>query len=230
MRNFVQILSVLALLHVFSVPVSAAPAVEISECGQVVESRSAVLVADLDCGPSEGGIVMQRGGRVELAGFSINVLPSGGSAIRCHGPCKVIGPGTVTGGTDTIGASRRLKVIGVTVTGAVRDGVESDQVVVKDCLIADNGTDGVDGHRKAKVIDSVVTGNGRNGIYTGDPSGRIKVKNSDVTGNAVSVLACGDPAECADLSSAVEPRVKNTQCGDWYDWASDSYTDLCAPN
>lgn len=72
-----------------------------------------------------------------------------------------------------------------------------------------NGAEGVDGDGTAKARSSTITANGLDGIR----GLRVIVKDTAATGNGTDA-SCGVTSECADVASAVAPRVTGTStCG-----------------
>ena len=86
-------LSAAIALAVLGQDVPAAALETVATCGQVV-AQAGILGADLDCSSETGpAVVLQRGARLTLAGFTITGNEGG---VLCTGPsCKIFGPGTI---------------------------------------------------------------------------------------------------------------------------------------
>ena len=82
-----------------------------------------VLAADLDCTGVNDNAVLIHNGTLSLGGFTI----TGGWGVFCDGPCKVYGPGTVTGSTyfGINGFGKSLQVKNVTITNNGQQGIQS---------------------------------------------------------------------------------------------------------
>ena len=97
---------------IFSLAVSSAgAATEVMTCGEIVEGGIATLVADLDCSTFTGVALTLAGARarLEMNGFTITGNPANPDlgiglpgfalpVVLCLGHCRVVGPGTITGG------------------------------------------------------------------------------------------------------------------------------------
>ena len=159
-----------------------AHAVDITECGQVVDDkprRVVNLVADLDCSdPNQydhHAISLWRGGTLNLNGFSL-IGPAGPSGhtvgVVCWFSCRINGPGTIEGfqlGIET--KYGPVRVTDVSITGAWHSGIDSE-----------TGTKGV------RLQNATVTGTGLDGIN----AIRLVARDSVIIGNGIYCPTCSD--------------------------------------
>ena len=148
-----------------SLAARASAVTDITICGQTVPpGETAILQTDLDCGSTDAAVVMERSTTLFLNGHTIAQAPSVGGAINCTaGPrrrCRVVGPGTVSGGYPTVGALGYVSLEGLTVSGAQGGW----------CVIATNGR---------AILEDVTVSGCPTGVYTG-PYGIMKATNVTV--------------------------------------------------
>jgi hypothetical protein len=180
---------------------SLAAVVEVDTCGQLVRGGKGVLVADLDCaGRNLPALTIERG-KLDMNGFTI----SGSSpwpALVCLGRCKIVGPGTVTGGGNGIDGKGRLTLVQVDVVGNDFLGVScfTSCSIRGPASIRDNGhgptapelyQHGVLTPATAKVRDVVISGNRGAGVVARNPldRGRVVLRNATVTDNQFAAIA-----------------------------------------
>ncbi len=187
MRRLTSSLMVIAGLLVLG---SAARAVDITECGQVVpEGQVGVLLGDLDCSDPNAaeqiiGVQLEPRATLDLDNFSLH--GSSGRGVRCRGACRVNGPGAITGfsiGILVLSGST-VRVTDVSVTGTSGYGILSisTRVILKRCSIIGAGGPGIDAAGKILAIDSLISDNAEQGL-----SGtKLIIRNSTVTGNGDS--------------------------------------------
>jgi hypothetical protein len=169
----------------------AAPVV-ITTCGQVVQGIG-ILAADLDCSGVADDAVKLRG-RLLLSGFTLTGNPAF-DVVRCQsGPCRVDGPGTITGGADGVRSDGPATVNGATISGNAGDGVRTDRASrLVGSQITSNGGDGVRAKTSATIKDSSVGANAGDGVRA-DRSARLS--GATISGN-------GGSGVDADVSSAL---------------------------
>jgi hypothetical protein len=166
-----QLLAVGCVLSLSVVSVRAATMV--TECGQVV-SGLALLANDIECDASWDmpAVLMSGPGRLMLQGHTISHVGDTDSrvGVACVMGCKVVGPGTISGGVGGIEAYGRVRV---------------DGVMVKDARYS-----GVVGLLSCRVKNSIVRGNG---IGSGRPGvlcdGPLSVVGSTIENNGSGVRA-----------------------------------------
>jgi hypothetical protein len=166
------------LLMLVAWPVLANGTVLVTTCGQTV--RGAGELADnLDCSGVEDE-ALRLTGRLHLGGFTITGRPSH-DVIECSGGCMIVGPGTITGGSEGVLGDGHVRVIDVTVMLNTGDGVHADSNArVSGCTVTDNLGDGIRTNGNARVLSSTVSGNGGSGVQA--DRGAI-VNDSTVTAN-----------------------------------------------
>lgn len=162
--------------------VQAGTPAPVTACGQQVQGTGQ-LVADLDCTGS-GDEAVKLDGTLLLNGFTLTGDPSF-DVVRCvAGGCRVIGPGTVTGGADGVRSDRGARVEGgATVSGNAGDGVRTEKTAkITGATISGNGGDGVRSKGSAVLKGAIVHSNGGSGVRT---DGTANVQEiSDVSFNA----------------------------------------------
>jgi hypothetical protein len=210
----------------------AAPAVhgmeEITSCGQFVRG-SATLVADLDCSATDDHAVKLQG-RLHLAGFTLTGHPAH-AAVYCEkGPCRIEGPGTLTGGADGVFSQKNTRLIGVVVTansgrgvwarksarlddasvtsnGGI--GVEADKINGQGTSFVGNGDDGAHTVRKALLFGCTVSGNAGDGVSS---DRLVKVSHyTSVTGNGLDGIDAG--RVMVKRAAAVAMNGTSAACG-----------------
>jgi hypothetical protein len=215
----------LALTLGLAAPVVAATT--ITTCGQEV-AGSSTLTADLDCTDVEDYAVVIHHGTLTLHGFTI----TGGWGVFCDGPCKVVGPGTITGseqfGINGFGSS--LKVKDVTLTNNALDAIQSyrnckiegpapimnngggiraaGNLTARNLTIADNAYEAINASNNAGISHVTLravtmTGNGF-GILTQNGA---KIVDSVITGNGQSgiqdnFINCDHPSSLIVLKNS----------------------------
>ncbi len=181
----------------FAATAFAATPIPVTTCGQVVHGTGQ-LTANLDCAASAGEAVKLTG-TLLLNGFVLTGAP-GFDVVRCEtGACRVVGPGTVTGGSDGIRSDRGARVeAGAVVTGNSGDGVRTDKTAkVAGATVSANGGDGVRSKTTATITDATITGNAGDGVRT---DGSATVKGSTVTGNGGNGIDSDKTAKAMKLS------------------------------
>lgn len=159
---------------------ASAASIPVTTCGQIVKGTGQ-LVADLDCSAGVGEAVHLTG-TLLLNGFVLTGAPTS-DVVRCEtGACRVVGPGTVTGGTDGVRSDRGARVeAGAIVTGNAGDGVRTDKTAkITDATVSANGGDGVRSKTTAVLSGASILGNTGDGVRT---DGTATVKGSTVSGN-----------------------------------------------
>lgn len=209
-------------------PAAFADPIPVRVCGSVVTGK-AELVANLDCSSYPGSVVVILGrGSLRLNGFTIAantaVLPTDVAGVACRPSvpgkterCKVIGPGTITGGSIGIDGGFAPRVSNVTITDAGTAGIIGGNVVVRGSVIQDNGWRAVHysgrGIYAASVLltSSDVSNNAEQGIWSN--GGRVRIRRSTLVGNGMSPNCAVAPNQCADLVSSELPRLRDSTCG-----------------
>lgn len=164
-------------------PARAGTPVPVTTCGQQVQGAGQ-LTADLDCTGS-GDEAVKLNGTLLLNGFTLTG-DAGFDVVRCLvGACRVIGPGTVTGGADGVRSDRGARVEGAAVvTGNSGDGVRTDKTAkITNASVTANGGDGVRSKTTAVLNGAVVTGNAGTGVRT-DATANVKASTIDGNGDA----------------------------------------------
>jgi hypothetical protein len=205
----------IALVSVHSQEAVAEPLL-ITTCGQTVTGR-AELAADLDCSTFPGDAVSIERGSLLLNGFTLtgSLLPGAYAAVACHRGCRVIGPGTITGGQtggvvgDLLGPTVFVYVRDVTITGCTGTAAAAELLRARGVTATNNGA-GLYGGATLRVRDSFVMDNLGIGAFT---QGRVRIADSTVTGNAYDPAGCLVPGVCPDVASYRPPRVVRTVCG-----------------
>jgi hypothetical protein len=182
----VRCLSVLGSLSLI-LTASAHAAGPITTCGQEV-SGGGTLTGDLDCTGTDDDALLVHGGTIALNGFTI----TGGRGIFCDGPCKVIGPGTVTGSTGfgINGFGSSLKVTSVTLTNNAYDGIQCFSCKVDQTSIVGNGG-GIRVGGKLSARDVTISGSAYLAIDAANNAGSasVKLRKVIITGNLAGVYA-----------------------------------------
>ncbi|MBY0273818.1 hypothetical protein K2Z84_00640 [Candidatus Binatia bacterium] len=172
----------------------AAPDVAVTTCGQVLPARAhGVLASDLDCTGQPVGVVVGRGGKLSLGGFT---LASGFNGIECRGSCTVTGPGAINGGQAAVLSDKKVKVSSVTISSAVIYGVDGDIVELEGSTVTGTGYFAVQGRRSARISSSSISGG-----FGGASVGRAIVEGSTVS--AATFGISGGSASVKD-GSAIE--------------------------
>jgi len=159
----------------------AAGPVPVTTCGQVVRGVGQ-LTADLDCSAAAGEAVHLTG-RLLLNGFTLTGTTAY-DVVRCEiGACRVVGPGTVTGGADGVRSDTGARVEGgAVVTSNAGDGVRTEKSAkVFGASVTANGGDGVRSKSTATLREAIITGNAGDGVRT-DGSATIKTSTVDANG------------------------------------------------
>ncbi len=199
-------------------------ATPVSTCGQVVQTKAAFLTRDLSCaGDGSSGVVMERGGVLDLHGFSIRNADLDG--VTCLRSCTIYGPGTIIGNQlDGVSAASNASIKGVTVTNNGDWGVEAQnaesngKILAKGCTVYGN-RGGLKADRRLKLIDTTVNGNrvagAVVGLTCGGRAGRITLNNSTVMGNDGGPECAAGTEACFDLFTCHRaPRLQMTStCG-----------------
>jgi len=158
--------------------------IELTACGQDVDSADGILLNDLDCPASEAFGLVATTGRIFLDGHTITGATVG---IACSA-CTIVGPGTITGAVEDGIRSNltgaKVTIEGVTVTDNGDRGVTATRVRVRDSVVTNNGGEGLKG-RSVHARGSTVMGNGDNGV----DSRKAKISDSLISGNDVGIHA-----------------------------------------
>jgi hypothetical protein len=216
--------ALVALLLAFVAPPAGADT-SVTTCGQEVSGHGS-LDADLNCAGQDPAVTIHSGSLI-MNGHTI----TGGGGVFCDGPCKVIGPGTVTGstfmGVNAVNSTAKVRQVdltnnmfaGVLCAGSCKvdgpatiRGNESGiwhggKAIVRNVTITGNSfraTDGsnVAGNTRIDLYDSTITNNGA-GIYA---QGNVKIVDSTVTGNGLYGVSAGD-VENTPSSSHCEQKA-----------------------
>jgi hypothetical protein len=193
----------ISLGAVVGTALAAAP-VLVTNCAQDVKGVGD-LVADLDCSAVADDAVSLNG-RLRLNGFTLTGNP-GFDVVSCKkGPCRVTGPGTITGGSDGVRSDNGATVeAGAIVTGNASDGVRTDAVAkIIDSSVTANGGDGVRSSASASITRSTISGNTGDGVRT---DAAAKVVESTVTGN-------GSAGVQSDASASITRSTISGNTGD----------------
>jgi hypothetical protein len=177
---------------------SFAATIPVTTCGQLVRGTGQ-LTADLDCSADPGAAVTLQG-RLLLNGFTLTGH-AGSDVVSCEtGACRIVGPGTVTGGTDGVRSDRGARIeAGAVVTGNAGDGVRTDKTAkVIDATVSANGGDGVRSKTTAVLSGATITGNAGDGVRT---DGTATVKGSTVSGNGGDGIHSEKNAKAMKLST-----------------------------
>lgn len=206
----------LLFLGLVAFPLRAgAGVIPVTACGQVLLRALGELQADLDCtGYSGDAIVLSRGGKLSLNGFTVTANPGFG-AIRCLRSCRLVGPGTIAGGSFGVvaspvaGTTGRLHVSlrSATITGAsvAMDGGWA--AVVSNSTITGN-VGGVQG-AYVTLRSSTIAGNTGYGIS----SAYARLIDSTVTGNGAEPRGCGPSVSC-DMFTIFPPTLRGASACD----------------
>jgi hypothetical protein len=183
------------LVMLLASPLLAKDAVLVTTCGQTVHGV-AQLNGNLDCsGSADEGIRLS--GRLFLNGFTMTGHPAH-NVVECASSCVIVGPGTITGGSDGVRGDRRVKVVDSTSRLNTGDGIHADgSASVSGTTVSDNAGDGIRSNGSARVMSSVVSGNDGAGIQA-DHS--LTVRSSSVTANGDEGVAAGSTVRLRETS------------------------------
>lgn len=182
----------------------AAASVPVTTCGQDVKGVGD-LVADLDCSAVPDDAV-NLNGRLMLNGFTLTGNP-GFDVVSCKaGPCRVTGPGTITGGSDGVRSDKGATIeAGAIITGNTSDGVRTDAAIkILDSSVTANGGNGVRSSASASITRSTISGNAGDGVRA---DAAAKVVDSTVTGN-------GSDGVSSDSSASITRSTVSGNTGD----------------
>lgn len=146
--------------------VQAGAPIPVTTCGQDVQGTGQ-LTADLDCSASADEAVKLKG-TLLLGGFTLTGNP-GFDVVRCvSGACRVVGPGSVTGGANGIRSDVGARVEGyANVFGNADDGVRTEKTVkISGANVSANGGDGVRSKGAAVLKGAIANGNDGSGVRT----------------------------------------------------------------
>lgn len=206
-------LSVAALLISL---IGSAGAVNITTCNVTVpDGQQGILQADLDCGGTTTGVILERQAAIQMNGHTIRHAGGNGGIHCTERRCTVVGPGTVADCSSVDGAflDQGVRfVVGELTVERCRSGIASavdvggtpqTRVLATDLTLRDNSADGA---RIGRFVGRsvVVSGNAQAGISAsrrilGDHltvsnngaqgliSSRVKLLTSTVNGNAIGV-------------------------------------------
>jgi hypothetical protein len=178
----------LAMTVAFATP--AVAVTTITTCGQELNGAG-VLAADLDCTGVNDNTVLIHNGALSLGGFTI----TGGWGVFCDGPCKVYGPGTVTGSVyfGINGFGKSLQVKNVTITNNGQHGIQSAGTckVTGPMVISGNLGGGIRAAAKLTVRNVSIINNSYEAINAANGAGSssVDLREVVVTGNDFGVSA-----------------------------------------
>jgi hypothetical protein len=173
---------------------TAAYAVDISTCGQIVDAgQVGEVLADLDCtaSPNSPAVTLQPGSTLHLNGHAV---ASGHLGVltdpaKKGGPLtRIQGPGEIRGMTScAIWTQNKLSVADLDLHGnacGIRT-VYNYPLTLEHVSITDNGGDGVSfvsvlGNGRVEGEEVIITGNGGDGILT---TGKIRLVDAVVRDN-----------------------------------------------
>ncbi len=159
---------------------AAAPVVAetvVTTCGQETTGQ-ATLNADLDCTGYRGAALTMHGGTLTMNGHTI----TGGNSfgIECDISCRIIGPGTITGSTNTIVGVRAtlvsLRLSQVDISGCAHAAVQVwDSATIDGPAVISGNTIGIQVGKRARLKDLTLTSN----IHASRGSRRKRRKHFD---------------------------------------------------
>lgn len=197
--------------------------VPVTACGQTVASGDrGYLTGDLDCTGDPGGfyggaIVLQRGARLDLRGFTLTADPAGTGVVCgescgddqpysiCKGSCKLTGSGGVITGASVGVIGGSLDVRDVTITGCTTAIGPLRRLILRDSTLTANTAWGILGSCKPKIIDSTITASGT-GVNTGFG---VVLKGSSVTGNVHGDLVTSRLPKLIDSTCETSKGAEN---------------------
>ena len=197
MRTIQTLVAAAAVSSIAATAFAATP-ITVMTCGQFVQGTGQ-LVANLDCSASPGEAVKLQG-KLLLNGFTLTGHAAS-DVVSCElGACRVVGPGTVTGGTDGVRSKRGARIeAGAVITANGGDGVRTDKTAkVLDAMVSANGGDGVRSKTTATISGSTITGNTGDGVRT---DGSVTIKASTVGGNGGNGVDSDKNAKALKLST-----------------------------
>jgi hypothetical protein len=211
--------SVLAMTLGATVGPVAASTSELAGCDSVGANDAAgaaaryVLTGDVVCATEQRPtLTLRNGGLLDLGDYTL-----AGVDVRCHGSCRIVGPGTIDGGTIT--SAGRLLLRRVTVVNSPADGVVvreprgRGRVTIIDSTIADSAGNGIEFDRRATIVRSAVRGNGLHGVAVSMRDGndcargRLTAKASSFVDNGRDG-DCGPAEVCADVATCTAREAK----------------------
>lgn len=193
----------------------AASTVDLAGCESIVATDAAryTLAGDVVCTTEERPVLtIRNGGRLDLADHTL-----AGVDVRCAGSCRVVGPGTIDGGSVT--SAGRLLLLGVAVMNSPTDGVivreprGRGRVTIVDSTIAHSAGNGVEFDRRATIVRSAIHGNGLHGVAVSTRDGndcargRLTAKASSFVDNGRDG-DCGPAEVCADVATCTTREAK----------------------
>ncbi len=175
-----------------------AATIPVTSCGQFVRGTGQ-LTADLDCS-ADPGVTLALQGKLLLNGFTLTGYALSDVVFCALGGCRIVGPGTVTGGSDGVRSDHGARIeAGAIVTGNSGDGVRTEKTAkVIDATVSDNGGDGIRSKTTAVISGATITGNAGDGIRT---DGTATVKGSTVDGNGGDGIHSDKYAKAMKLST-----------------------------
>ncbi len=192
MRRLTSSLMVIAGLLVIG---SAARAVDITECGQVIpQGQVGNLVADLDCTDTSkyesSAITLRPRATLNLNSFSLigPNTPEFVPGVDCHpSPCEVNGPGTIEGFRPALrGEPKTVRITDVNIIAGAGESLHTNRLILTRCTVS--GGTGIITHRKIRITDSVISDSLSEGISDGTVllrrrALRVLLRNTTVTAN-----------------------------------------------
>jgi len=146
----------------------AADPTPVTACGQQV-AGAGELTGDLDCsGTGVSAVVLENGGTLILNGHTLTgSIASNAYTVHCIAKCRVVGPGTIAGGSAGIASLEipgKVDIRNVVIRDAAGSGVLGGTVRIRDSQIIDNSRDSENcgvfvGSRSLKLMDTAVSGN-----------------------------------------------------------------------
>ena len=181
------------------------PFVALAFCGALFVSGSTAmaatdvaLTADVDCTGSESPCLnLPSGARLALNGYTIT---GGNPGVRCNGPCRITGPGTIRDAGIGISAYGKLDLRQVDVVSNEYIGVQCflGCRVVGPANLSDNGDagegigEGIRSTGVMKLENVTVANNTIYGVLVADyPSnrGQLQARGCTFTGNGIGVAS-----------------------------------------
>ena len=210
----------MAALGATAAPVGAAT-VELAGCESIVAAEAGryLLTGDVVCTTEDRPtLLIRNGGLLELGDHTL-----AGVDVRCAGACRVLGPGTIDGGTVTSAGRLLLRRVAVTnspdVGVRVREPRGRGRVTIIDSTIAGSAGHGIEFDRRATIVRSEIYGNGQHGIAVSTRDGndcargRVSAKASRFVDNGRDG-DCGSAEVCADVATctAREAKLADSNC------------------
>ena len=193
----------------------AAGFVELVGCESLATADGArfVLTGDVVCTTEDRPtLAIRNGGLLELGDYTL-----AGVDVRCEGNCRIVGPGTIDGGT--VQSAGRLLLRRVSVTNSPEDAVVvreprgRGRVTIIDSTITGSAGNGIEFDRRATIVRSDISANGQHGIAVSTRNGndcargRVSAKASRLVDNGRDG-DCGSAEVCADVATCTTREAK----------------------